>query len=224
MCSGADRSSRSAPRLSGPSWILACVVPSTQLHRSARTRYFSAATTPTSNSPGAVQPGHDTRSRDVESTFASIHLHQKHQTKQQQQRTASAEQRSEQQATASDRDDNATASSMPIITPVRAALGNALRARLPRPSFQKGALFSERAHAVSCSETTRPQQTMMSAQPTRHLHSRFSAPRRAPPRAGSQGYALRLPKVVPSRPSTDRWSGPSGGTSAPAVTPRAQDN
>ena len=31
-----------------------------------------------------VQPGHDTRSRDVESTFASIHLHQKHQTKQQQ--------------------------------------------------------------------------------------------------------------------------------------------
>ena len=40
-----------------------------------------------------VQPGHDTRSRDVESTFASIHLHQKHQTKQQQQRTASAEQR-----------------------------------------------------------------------------------------------------------------------------------
>ena len=78
-----------------------------------------------------VQPGHDTRSRDVESTFASIHLHQKHQTKQQQQRTASAEQRSEQQATASDRDDNATASSMPIITPVRAALGNALRARTP---------------------------------------------------------------------------------------------
>jgi hypothetical protein len=78
-----------------------------------------------------VQPGHDTRSRDVESTFASIHLHQNHQTKQQQQRTASAEQRSEQQATASDRDDNATASSMPIITPVRAALGNALRARTP---------------------------------------------------------------------------------------------
>ncbi len=31
-----------------------------------------------------VQPGHDTRSRDFESTFASIHLHQKHQTKQQQ--------------------------------------------------------------------------------------------------------------------------------------------
>ena len=51
--------------------------------------------------------------------------------KQQQQRTASAEQRSEQQATTSDRDDNATASSMPIITPVRAALGNALRARTP---------------------------------------------------------------------------------------------